>query len=185
MINLFKFTGIILSFVTCTLVGFYQASQIKRRRELLVEFQELMQHISTEMGYFKEPLPIIFQQIQQRQASMHQNSPTAILLRQCCLPSDLTTQHVQNHDNFCSLWKGAIEETYKDEPLNVDDILIMTKCGSFLGQSDFESQKGHFALLQGELEKQIREAEENIKTKGSLYSKAGISVGAVIAIALI
>lgn len=178
MISIFKIIGIILCFISCSAIGIYQSSQIKSRKLLLIEFQDFLQQISTEMGYFKEPLQQIFQRIIQNHHNINQFTPVTLLLRQC------TSPHSQPND-FYSLWKSAIESAYQDEPLNSADTQIFIKCGAFLGQSDFDSQKGHFSLLQGELEKQIRDAEENIKTKGSLYGKAGVSIGAVIAIALL
>ncbi len=178
MVSLCKITGIIFSFISCSVIGIYQASQIKRRRILLIEFQDFLQHVSTEIGYFKEPLQQIFYRILQTQQSSNQITPVTLLLRQC------TSPHRQTKD-FYSLWQSAVKTAYQDEPINEADMQIFIKCGSFLGQSDYESQRGHFALFQRELEKQIREAEENIKTKGSLYGKAGVSIGAVIAIALL
>ena len=61
----------------------------------------------------------------------------------------------------------------------------MKKCGDFLGQSDFKGQQDHFRLLGLQLDRQIEDAEEGIRTKGRMYGKMGISVGLVIAIVLI
>ena len=55
-----KLLGLLMAFAACTTIGFYKASEIKRRRILLVDFKELLIHISTEMSYFKEPLPQIW-----------------------------------------------------------------------------------------------------------------------------
>lgn len=52
-----KLLGLLIGLAACTTIGFYKASEIKRRRILLVDFKELLIHISTEMSYFKEPLP--------------------------------------------------------------------------------------------------------------------------------
>lgn len=52
-----KLLGLFFAFAACTTIGLYKASEIKNRRTLLIDFKELLVHISTEMSYFKEPLP--------------------------------------------------------------------------------------------------------------------------------
>lgn len=173
---MFKLIGITFSFAACAMLGFYKAHEVRQRKILLIEFEDLILHIYTEIGYFKDPLPVIFERLMS-----NKNTLTDQLLRQCYL----NYQSTAFPQNFADIWTDAIKTTYKHEPLKSDDIAIFLKCGSFLGQSDFESQKGHFALLRGQLETQIHDADTEIKTKGAVYSKAGISIGAVIAIALI
>ena len=171
---MYKFIAILFIFCSCTIIGLYQSAQLARRKALLHQYRDLLQHMETEMGYFKDPLPVILQK-------MHKgtNQPADLLLRQCLF------QMEQGSETIADIWERAIGEAYDGEPLNASDLTIMTKCGSFLGQSDYQGQKGHFALLQGELNGQIDDATANCKTKGTLYTKAGISVGAVIAIALL
>ena len=179
MASLFKIVGILLTLISCSAIGLYKASRIRHRKILLNDFLQLMELIFTEMQYFKEPLPIVFQQVMGRYEEQKRTNAIVILLRQCMLRLTTDTR------TFDQIWRSAIEETYRGEPLNAADLQVLMRCGTFLGQSDVQSQKGHFVLLQGELEKQIREAEEHIQTKGRLYAKAGLSVGAVIAIALL
>lgn len=178
MMSLFKISGIFCSFLSCTVIGFYLSSRIKRRKMLLLEFQTLLQQIATEMRYFKEPLPQIFQRILEQQNSLKQSNPVTLLLRQCTCPQS-------QNEYFDVLWKEAVSQTYMDEPLNDEDRQVLSQCGSFLGQSDFQSQEGHFQLLYRELDKRIHDAEENNRTKAVLYRKAGLSVGVVIAIVML
>jgi len=171
---MFKLAGIFLAFAASSIIGFYKAYEMKRRRNLLLDFQNLMIHFSTEMGYFKEPLPLIFERIMD-----NNDNPANLLLRQCFL------RYQQEQCPMEEIWKYAVDSVYEKEPLKTEDIQIINRYGSFLGQSDSLNQQKHFTYLQNQLEKQIREAEEDVKTKGALYSKAGVSVGAVIAIAFI
>lgn len=55
----------------------------------------------------------------------------------------------------------------------------------FLDKANFNGQQDHFRLLGLQLDEQIEDAEEGIRTKGRMYGKMGISVGLVIAIVLI
>ena len=171
---MFKGLAIILIFSSCTLVGMFSSSQLQRRKKLLLDFQDFLQKLETEMGYFKEPLPEMFQKF-------HQNSnlPLDILLRQCLWTLERTDSSVQE------AWRAAIYSAYENEPLKPADLAVLCKCGDFLGQSDYLGQKGYFALLKQELSRQIQEATDFCKTKGTLYNKAGISIGAVLAIALL
>ena len=171
-----KLLGLLMAFAACTTLGFYKASEIKRRRMLLVDFKELIVHISTEMSYFKEPLPQIFERL----AGGHEdNKERTILLREC-----LSTYSLENM-NIAEIWKSAVDHIYSGSPLTGEDVSTMKKCGDFLGQSDFNRQKEHFGLLNIQLDRQIEEAEESIKTKGRMYGKMGISVGLVVAIVFI
>ena len=171
---MFKLISMALILSSCTIIGFYKTFEIKHRKEILIEFQELMLKISTEMGYFREPLPILFERL-----ITDENTHANILLRQCCIG------YHQNIKSFDSLWGDALAFTYRNEPLNDDNLQIMYRCGKFLGQSDFHSQKAHFELFQQQISKEIQKAEEEIKTKAGLYCKAGLSVGAVLAIVII
>lgn len=62
---------------------------------------------------------------------------------------------------------------------------LMKKCGDFLGQSDFAGQQDHFLLLNHQLDRQIEQASQAADTKGKMYSRLGLSAGAVLAIVLI
>ena len=171
---MFKIFAILLGFTACTLIGCYQSAQLSRRRKLLTEYRDLLQRLETEMGYFKEPLPIIFQKLQQGG-----NNPAAILLRQCYLQTQKGIKPISQ------AWEEGITAAYAGEPLKREDFAVISKCGTFIGQGDYHSQKGHFSLLRQELERRIEDAEAACKSKGPLYRKAGISIGAVLAIALL
>ena len=173
-----KITAILLTFLSSSAVGFYKAYEVKRRKQLLVEFQDLILQIVTEISYFKVPLPLIFQRIQPQD-----NTAASILMRQIQL-GFLTEKNKENVP-FSVLWEQAIMLTYKEEPLKKDDLQLMAKCGLFLGQSDYKNQQQQLDIFLAQLNQAIEDADQIMKTKGSLYRKAGISVGAVLAIAFL
>lgn len=168
-----KLAGIILAFSASTILGLYKASEIKRRKHLLMDFKELLLRISTEMGYFKEPLPQIFQRL-----AGIDNKESSILLRECI------ASYTSENSDISLIWKQAAEDAYNSSPLTKEDLAVIQKCGDFLGQSDFNGQKDHFALTHAQLDRQISEAEDAIGTKGKMYGKMGVSIGLVIAIIL-
>lgn len=169
-----KLTGILLAVIGASRAGFLKASEIRRRRELLMDFRELILHISTEISYFKEPLPQIFERLTEGD-----NRESHILLRQCLL------SYRQEHLTIAEIWNHAIDLTYERTPLTGEDISVMKKCGEFLGQSDFRGQQEHFQLFNVQLDRQIHAAEESIRTKGRLYGKIGVAAGLAIAVIFI
>lgn len=171
---MFKLMSMALIFTSCSIIGFYKSFDIKRRKSILVEFQEFMLRISTEMGYFREPLPVLFERI-----ITSDNSYINILLRQCHI------DYHQTQKNFETLWTDAVNYTYKNSPLKEDDLQIFSKCGVFLGQSDFKSQQAHFELFQHQIIRQIEAVDDELTIKAGLYRKAGMSIGAVLAIVII
>lgn len=171
---MFKAIAIILIFTSCTMTGCYQSMQLNRRKHLLTEFRDFVQRLHTEMGYFKEPLPVILQKLHKGT-----DSPIDILLRQCLILMETSNVEMR------TMWDSASKSAYEGEPLKTADLAVIARCGSFIGQSDFDGQEGHFALLKEELSRQIEDADRQLKTKGALYSKAGVSIGAVLAIALL
>lgn len=165
----------------CTAAGLIKAQELKRRKQLLLDFKDLILHISTEISYFKEPLPHIFERLAAADLSKEGEEDTEIcLLLRNCLAAYSTEQ-----TDMGRLWKNAVDFVYEELPVTREDTDIMKKCGDFLGQSDFAGQQDHFRLLNGQLDRQIRQAEDAAETKGRMYSRMGLSLGMVLTIALI
>ncbi len=171
-----KLSGIMLAFAASAIFGFFKAYELKRRRTLLLDFRELLLHISTEMRYFREPLPQLFERL----AAVGQpEKETVFLLR------EWLTGYRQENTDLSFLWKQSVERVYEKEPVNDADLAVIKKCGDFLGQSDVKSQLEHFSFLNRQVDRQLAEAEEAIRTKGRMYSKLGVSAGLIIAIVFI
>lgn len=172
-----KLAGILLAFTACTATGFLKAAEIRTRRKLLLDFRELLLRIATEISYFKEPLPQIFSRLTADGAE-REKGETDLLLR-----SFLTAYQCGDAD-MGQMWRNAVDSAYEGSPLCREDLAVMKKCGEFLGRSDFSRQEEHFRLLESQMDRQLAEAEENIRTKGRMYSRLGLSAGLVIAVAL-
>lgn len=171
-----KAAGLLLAFLAASATGMLKASEIRRRRQLLEEFRDLTTHIATEISYFKEPLPQIFARL-----ASSDNSETSVLLRSVIAAYSDETAAL----SLEQMWNQAVDLVYEKSPLTSGDLAVMRKCGQFLGQSDFRGQQDHFRLLDGQLARQISEAEEAVRTKGRMYSRLGVSAGLVIAVALL
>lgn len=171
-----KAAGLILAFLAASAAGMMKAWEIKRRRQLLEEFRDLAAHIATEISYFKEPLPQIFGRL-----ACDDNRDTSVLLRSVMAAYSDESAAL----SLAQMWNQAVDLVYEKSPLTGDDLAVMKKCGQFLGQSDFRGQQEHFRLLDGQLARQLSEAEEAVRTKGRMYSRLGVSTGLVIAVALL
>lgn len=171
---MYRITGIILAFLASSLIGIMKSNEIKRRKRVLDDFKELMVLISTKIGYFKEPLPVIFKNLLPETDSERKR-----LLEHCLMGFEMGEQDIG------VIWVNAVENAYDSVPLTVEDRRVLSGCGQFLGQSDYESQKKHFSLLNQQLDRQIDDAAHQVITKGKMYSKIGVSLGALIAVALI
>ena len=171
---MFRVTGIILAFLASSLIGFMKSNEIKKRKSLLEDFRELTELISTRIGYFKEPLPVVFYGL-----LSETEGEIRSLLENCLMSYEMGQKDIN------TVWNTAVETVYGNEPLSDDDLRVLSKCGQFLGQSDYDNQIKHFSLLNRQLDKQIEDSIEQIRTKGKMYSRMGVSLGALIAIALI
>lgn len=169
-----KAAGLVFLFIGSSLIGFMKSAEIKKRKDLLEDYKELILQISTRIGYFKEPIPVIFREIaDQREGQTEQ------LLKCWLLYYEISQERIDE------MWNKAVKDVYESEPLSFTDKQVLMKCGSFLGQSDYENQKKHFDMLNHQLDTQINDADEDIRTKGRMYSKMGVCMGALIAITLI
>ncbi|MCI9475487.1 MAG: hypothetical protein HFE71_03260 [Emergencia sp.] len=169
-----KIIGLFLGVIGCGAIGLLKARDIKDRKQLLLEFKSLLLHISTEISYFKEPLPQIFERL-----SAENEGACGLLLRNCL------TSYLTSGRDMGELWKDSVDFVYESLPVTEQDVVLMKKCADFLGQSDFKRQQEHFLLLHRQLDEQIEEAQRWIDSKGKMYERLGFSAGLVIAIALI
>lgn len=173
---MFKWVSIILIFTTSASFGFYKSYEIRQRKEILSDFQDMMERMVTEIAYFKSPLPVIISQM-----ISSENRLSNQLLRNCYGQYAYSEQR----KDFLEIWKTAVDETYQMQPVKTDDLSVFYRFGSILGQSSYDAQKGHFELIEKELSRRLDDAEAEYKTTGNLYRKAGVSVGAVLAVAFL
>ncbi|MEG1469035.1 MAG: stage III sporulation protein AB [Anaerovoracaceae bacterium] len=169
-----KIVSLIFIIVGCAAFGFTKASQIRERLFLLEEFSEMLIKLSTEISYFKEPLPQLFKRF-----SDEQNNRSSSILKYCY------RQYEEENIPLLASWNEGIIMAYKGTLVTDDDIHIMEKVGQFIGQSNWERQEEHFKLVSIQLNRQIESARQMISTKGNMYKKMGISIGVVIAVIFI
>lgn len=117
---MFKLMGIFLAVIGSGAVGFYKAEEFKQRRSLLMDFRQMILHIASEISYFKEPLPQIFEKL-----SGGDERKSHVFLRQCNL------SYRQTGVNLSDIWQASVDYVYAKQPLTEDDKKLMKRCADF------------------------------------------------------
>lgn len=139
----------------------------------LEDLKNMIKILETEMSYKKDPLPNAFARI-----ATYKDNRAMDLLWDC-------SQSMKDNTAFHHCWEQAVDQTYDASYLNQEDLLILKDMGLQLGKSDIQGQSAMFSLANVKLDEQIKNAEEEKKTKGKMYKSLGFSIGAVVAIILI
>ncbi|MEG0829158.1 MAG: stage III sporulation protein AB [Anaerovoracaceae bacterium] len=169
------FKGILCAVIvlSCGCLGIVKSMTFSQRLLDLLDLKNMIKILETEMSYKKDPLPSAFQRI-----STYKDNPAMNLLSQCNV-------FMKKNMDFQCCWNKGIDAVFGKRSLTVEDLICLKDMGLQLGKSDIEGQKAMFSVTMIKLEQQIKEAEENKKTKGKMYKSLGFSIGAVIAIILI
>ena len=165
------FCGLIISF---GLAGIYKGNRLKERIDLLEDFYQMVLELKSQISYFKEPLPDIFIKVGKTKQS-----------KAFYLLSAIHIYFEKKNVYIANLWPSKVFEIYKDAPLTEEDINTMCYLGDFIGQGDYDTHIQHFNYLERKLDKQIKEAKDNYKTKGNMYNKIGFFIGGIVAIIFI
>ncbi len=171
MVRLIGITGIVIS---CGLLGIAKTTNLKTRIEMLEDYYELIIHLKSQIGYFKEPLPELLDKL-----SENGNSKGFLFLKA------LVDEIKEKGSYSADFWARNIDLIYKDSPITKDDIEIMSYAGEFIGQTDYINHLQHFSYLEEKIQNQIATAKYMYMKKGPMYNKIGFFLGALIGILLI
>ena len=173
-LKVLKLLGLIGIFITFGLIGIYKTNTLKQRISLLKDYYKMVLVLKTQINYFKDPLPDIFNNI-----AKNNDSKAFDLL------DEIRHNIDEKGDNLAILWIIKVEEIYKRTPITKEDIDVISYLGNFIGQTDYLNQIQHFEYIERQLNLQINEAIDNYNQKGPMYNKLGFFIGAIIAILLI
>ncbi len=96
----------------------------------------------------------------------------------------LKSIHLEKKSNFSYLWEKSISEK-KYDFLTDEELELIKDIGRKLGKTDICGQLNNIKYEKNELEKMLKNAEEEYIAKGRLYRSFGVLCGAFIAILLI
>lgn len=168
MLKMVGLTGIIISSGLC---GIYKYLMLKRRVQLLDDFMKLIIELKSQINYFREPLPLIFEKLKNSN-----NIRASILLE------DIGIELRNKPCNINEIWALKAIERYKSEPLNNEDIELIIYPGNFIGQTDYENQMCKFSYLEDKVKERISDAQNELSKKGPIYKKIGFIIGIMISI---
>ena len=169
-----KFVGLIGIVLSLGLVGIMKYEQLKTRVNLLEDFLQMILELKGQIGYFKEPLPLIFARAEKKGDS-----------KAFKLLGSVESKLNQKDDEIAKIWPLAVSEIYNDMPLQKEDFDTIKYLGTFIGQTDYDNHIFHFSYLEEKLANQIADGKNSLKTKGPMYRKIGFFLGAILAILVI
>lgn len=170
---MFKLIGLLGITLCCGLAGMMKTAELKRRSVLLEDYLRMVIELKGQINYFREPLPDIFDKLKKNGDS-----------KAFRLLWGISGEIGDKGSEIVNLWPLQVEEVYRGEPLTDEDLEIFKYIGEFVGQTDFENHIYHFSYLEDKLKKQIKDARENFRRKGPMYSKIGFFLGAIGAVIL-
>ena len=171
VIKILGLIGLIISF---GLIGIYKSLRLKNRIELLEDYYKMILNLKSQINYFKEPLPDMFNKISKTNDSKAINMLKAIV-----------DDFEEKDANLSNLWAKNINTVYDKCPLTDKDKEVISYPGKFVGQTDFVNQMQHFEYTEKQLQFQIEDAIREYNCKSPMFSKIGFFLGAIVAIIFI
>ena len=169
-----KFLGLMGVVLASGLAGIMKAEELKTRIRLLEDMENLILELKSQMGYFRQPLLQIFEM-----AALKGDSQ-AFQLPGACLGG-----RGEKNAEISQIWPEKARELYGKSPLTSDDLEIICHRGTYLGQTDYENQQMQFRYTEERLSRQLEDAREVYRQKGSMYRKTGFFFGILAALVLL
>lgn len=168
--QLFKYSLLILVFISSTLIGKYLSLRYSYRLTELEELKTALNILKSKIKFTYEPLPEIFYSITQ---NTNKNISKIFL----------NAINKMKIENASIAWEKSIEEY--DGNLTKEDKQVIKNLSKLLGATDLEGQISQIEVTENFLENQIRQAQEEKNKNEKLYKKLGSTIGLAIVIILI
>lgn len=94
-------------------------------------------------------------------------------------------ENIASNISFTEQWKNKINTLPKSHSLVPADTKLLNEFGFELGKTDIEGQLKHIEMYKLIFEKQLNDAEKDIKQKSKLYRTIGLFAGTTIALMII
>lgn len=154
-------------------LGLYKASLLSQRVKELQELREILMMLHTEISYMKDPLPVIFRRLGEGRCTL-----PAQILHNCSV-----LMNESKDMQYC--WSASVELFAKTSCLTSEDIDVIYNLGLQLGRSSVQGQLDLLAMTGTKLKMQLKDADENKRTKGKMYAGMGFFIGIIIAVIFI
>ena len=169
--QLIKFILLFSVFFICMLVGRLISKKYRNRVEELKQMQNALNMVKTKMRFTYEPLPDIFEEVQEKVTNFNIAS---IFQKAGSNMKEKTAGQA---------WRETLEE--QETNFTKEDHEIIKNFSRLLGKTDLEGQLSEIELVVELLEVQRRKAEESRNKNEKMYQTLGMVAGLAIVIILI
>ncbi|WP_352420021.1 stage III sporulation protein SpoIIIAB [Proteiniborus sp.] len=171
---LVKTIGCLIIIISSSTLGFYYSRLYSERVNNLINLQNCIQILETEIIYAATPLPKAFKEVYRKG-----NKKVSFIFNEIreYLINDKNSSVYDGFLHIASELKESL--CFKEE-----DIEIILSFGRSLGLSNRIDQEKHFKVILLQLKNQQREAEEEKAKNGKMYKSLGVLIGFGIVLAL-
>lgn len=161
-----KIIGCFLIVGASYLTGFQLSRSLHKRKDFLKSFGMFLTSLATNLRYNSEDIFTLV------------SSCARVEEMDIILPE-------KNKQAFEDAWHNKIKEIPKDYALTKSDKELLICFGFELGKTDTDGQLKHIELYKSVFEKQLLQAEEDVKSKSKLYQTMGLFIGITISLMII
>lgn len=165
-----RIMGILLIFLTSTILGMFLSNNIKNKRERLVKERKMLEEISIMIRFNSLTLKEIFYELENSELFYDFKFLKILKIS------------LEKPISFQEAWEQAIK---KDDIISESEKNILTELGCNLGTTDIDGQLSTLNIYKIRLDKMIEEESEKYRVKGKMYRSLGIMFGAMIGILIV
>lgn len=165
-----RITGILLIFLTSTVIGIFLSNNIKNKRERLIKERKMLEEISIMIRFNSFTLKEIIHELEH--AELFCDFKFLKILK-------IT---LEKPISFPEAWEQAIK---KDDIISESEKKLLTELGYNLGTTDIDGQLSTLNIYKIRLDEMIEEESEKYRVKGKMYRSLGIMFGAMIGILIV
>lgn len=167
-----KLLGAILVLISSGGIGFFYASELKRRRTALEEEYSLMRLLLGDIRYMRATLPEALNRAKQR----HKGGFEGFLGSMAKKLSEASGKE------FCALWREAVEEEMKHSAFSKEDKQRMIRFAESIAAAERETVIACFEQFLCEIREELERVNRVTDSKAKLYRSLGVLTGIFIVV---
>lgn len=165
-----RITGILLIFLTSTVLGMFLSNNIKNKRERLVKERKMLEEISIMIRFNSLTLKEIIYELENEELFCDFKFLKILKIM------------LDKPISFPEAWEQAIK---KDDIISESEKKVLIELGFNLGTTDIDGQLSTLNIYKIRFDKMIEEESEKYRVKGKMYRSLGIMFGAMIGILIV
>lgn len=165
-----RIMGILLIFLTSTVIGIFLSNNIKNKRERLIKERKMLEEISIMIRFNSYTLKEIIHELENTELFCDFKFLNILKIT------------LEKPISFQEAWEQAIK---KDDIISESEKKLLTELGYNLGTTDIDGQLSTLNIYKIRLDEMIEEESEKYRVKGKMYRSLGIMFGAMIGILIV